>query len=93
MPRRRVKGAGNPVEVPAPCTPFTPCAIRSLCRPGQRYSIRKPEMALEMTSCWICSVPSKMSMVSRIRPAVSPESVTCALVRPSPSSPLDSGEF
>jgi hypothetical protein len=25
------------------------------------YSIRKPEMALAITSCWICSVPSKMS--------------------------------
>jgi hypothetical protein len=27
------------------------------------YSIRKPEIALEITSCWICSVPSKMSMI------------------------------
>jgi hypothetical protein len=27
------------------------------------YSIRKPEMARPMTSCWICSVPSKMSKI------------------------------
>ncbi len=27
------------------------------------YSIRRPLIALEMTSCWICSVPSKMSMI------------------------------
>ncbi len=25
------------------------------------YSIRMPEMAREITNCWICSVPSKMS--------------------------------
>ena len=25
------------------------------------YSIRRPEIARPMTSCWICSVPSKMS--------------------------------
>jgi hypothetical protein len=25
------------------------------------YSMRRPEMAREITSCWICSVPSKMS--------------------------------
>ena len=30
---------------------------------GQRYSMRKPEIAREITSCWICSVPSKMSMI------------------------------
>ena len=41
------------------------------------YSMRRPLIALEMTSCWICSVPSKMSMVSRIDLAVSPGSVTC----------------
>jgi len=29
------------------------------------YSIRIPEMAREMTNCWICSVPSKMSWISR----------------------------
>jgi hypothetical protein len=29
------------------------------------YSIRRPLIALEMTSCWSCSVPSKMSMDSR----------------------------
>jgi hypothetical protein len=26
-----------------------------------RYSMRNPEIARLMTSCWICSVPSKMS--------------------------------
>ena len=57
------------------------------------YSIRKPLIAREMTSCWICSVPSKMSMVSLTGPAVSPESVTCASVRPGPVNPLDSAEF
>jgi hypothetical protein len=25
------------------------------------YSMRRPEMARAITSCWICSVPSKMS--------------------------------
>lgn len=29
--------------------------------PEVSYSIRKPLIAQEMTSCWICSVPSKMS--------------------------------
>jgi hypothetical protein len=29
--------------------------------PRSRYSMRMPEMARAMTSCWICSVPSKMS--------------------------------
>jgi hypothetical protein len=29
--------------------------------PGQGYSMRRPEIARAMTSCWICSVPSKMS--------------------------------
>jgi hypothetical protein len=61
--------------------------------PQVSYSIRSPEIALEMTSCWICSVPSKMSMVSRIGPGVSPESVACGSVRPSPSVPPDSAEF
>jgi hypothetical protein len=28
---------------------------------GEDYSMRRPEMARAMTSCWICSVPSKMS--------------------------------
>ncbi len=30
-------------------------------KPCYCYSIRKPEMARAITSCWICSVPSKMS--------------------------------
>ena len=29
--------------------------------PQVSYSIRRPLIALAMTSCWICSVPSKMS--------------------------------
>ena len=32
------------------------------------YSMRRPEMARLNTSCWICSVPSKMSWVLRSRP-------------------------
>ncbi len=28
-----------------------------------RYSMRRPEMARAITSCWICSVPSKMSKI------------------------------
>jgi hypothetical protein len=28
------------------------------------HSIRRPDMAREMTSCWICSVPSKMSWIT-----------------------------
>ncbi|MGK2949762.1 MAG: DUF4143 domain-containing protein [Acidimicrobiales bacterium] len=61
--------------------------------PQDSYSIRRPLIALEITSCWICSVPSKMSMVSRIGPAVSPESVSCRFVSRSPSVPPDSAEF
>jgi hypothetical protein len=57
------------------------------------YSIRRPEIALEITSCWICSVPSKMSMLSRSRLNVSPESVTCAHVHGRPAIPPDSAEF
>jgi hypothetical protein len=34
---------------------------------GSAYSIRKPEIARAITSCWICSVPSKMSKISRRR--------------------------
>ncbi len=34
-------------------------------QPTQRYSIRRPEIARLITSCWICSVPSKMSWVLR----------------------------
>ncbi len=34
---------------------------RNPCNSGPYYSIRSPEIALEITSCWICSVPSKMS--------------------------------
>jgi hypothetical protein len=34
-------------------------------RPSTRnHSIRRPEIAREMTSCWICSVPSKMSWLT-----------------------------
>ena len=40
----------------ASCEPREPFAQVS-------YSIRRPLIALEMTSCWICSVPSKMSMI------------------------------
>jgi hypothetical protein len=36
---------------------------RGSTTPGELYSIRIPEMAREITSCWICSVPSKMSWV------------------------------
>ena len=57
------------------------------------YSIRKPLMALEITSCWICSVPSKMSMVSRWGLTVSPESLTCGFVSGSPAVLRDSAEF
>ena len=57
------------------------------------YSIRSPLIALEMTSCWICSVPSKMSMVSRMRLSAPRESVTCGSVRPRPSVPPESAEF
>jgi len=57
------------------------------------YSIRRPLIALEITSCWICSVPSKMSMVSRFGPTASRESVTCVSVLRSPSVPRDSAEF
>ena len=57
------------------------------------YSIHSPLIARLITSCWICSVPSKMSMVSRFHLAVPHESVTCDLLRSSPSGPPDSAEF
>ena len=28
---------------------------------GSHYSMRRPQIARPITSCWICSVPSKMS--------------------------------
>ena len=34
---------------------------RSVSQVRFRYSMRRPEMARAITSCWICSVPSKMS--------------------------------
>jgi len=55
--------------------------------------MRRPEMAREITSCWICSVPSKMSMNSWMRPATSPGSVTCGFVSRGLSVLYDSAEF
>jgi hypothetical protein len=37
-----------------------PAAFRPVSA-AQRYSMRRPEIARLITSCWICSVPSKMS--------------------------------
>ena len=44
---------GPSAEAEGPLTPFP-------AEPA-RYSTRRPEMARLITSCWICSVPSKMS--------------------------------
>jgi len=40
-----------------------PSVVSGLRYVGAAHSIRMPEMAREITSCWICSVPSKMSWV------------------------------
>jgi hypothetical protein len=43
-------------------TPTRRARVRTWRRSGRRsYSMRRPLIAREMTSCWICSVPSKMS--------------------------------
>ena len=44
-------GGGTPFRAPPP----TPTDRKF---PVWDYSIRRPEMAREITSCWICSVPS-----------------------------------
>ena len=41
----------------------TPHRIRAHANATLSYSMRRPLIALEITSCWICSVPSKMSMI------------------------------
>jgi hypothetical protein len=38
---------------------------RQPTEPQVSSSVRRPLIAREMTSCWICSVPSKMSQISR----------------------------
>ena len=80
---------GRPAAAQPEASTFRP----QVAFPQVSYSIRRPLIALEMTSCWICSVPSKMSMVSRTRPAVSPESMTCGFVHRSPAVLRDSAEF
>ena len=61
--------------------------------PGQRpepsYSMRRPEVARAMTSCWICSVPSKMSKLCRSRSAGPGKSVSWGFVRPVRPHPSD----
>ena len=47
--------AGNGEGPPSPAGP------RNAAIPCVDYSIRRPEIAREITSSWICSVPSKMS--------------------------------
>ena len=76
----RQRPSGRPGDVTTEHT-----ARREKPAAGRRHSMRSPEIALEITSCWICSVPSKMSMVSRYRPPVAPESMTCGSSDPSPS--------
>lgn len=45
-----------------PIAVLTRASSAQTCRSrGVDYSIRRPLIALEITSCWICSVPSKMS--------------------------------
>lgn len=56
------------------------------------YSIRRPEMAREITSCWICSVPSKMSKLSQSRSASPSRSLTWTFVRRVPPDPTESAQ-
>ena len=57
------------------------------------YSMRRPLMAREITSCWICSVPSKMSKVWISRSPCPDKPVTCGFVRPVRLDPAVSGEY
>ena len=43
--------------------PAASCTSLRTRRPWFAYSMRRPLMARLITSCWICSVPSKMSMI------------------------------
>jgi hypothetical protein len=52
--KRHLLGRAQP-SLRRPSAPGRPSA------PRQRYSMRMPLIAREITSCWICSVPSKMS--------------------------------
>ena len=82
----------DPAPAGAHQHPFSHRPIGQTARSGgkARYSMRRPEMARAMTSCWICSVPSKMSKVCRNRPAGPCESVTCSC---SPPQSAESPQF
>ena len=43
------------------CASLRTVVVEIRVSPGQGYSTRRPLIAREITSCWICSVPSKMS--------------------------------
>ena len=51
-------GVARP-PTPTCLLPLTPTKRRST--DAFSYSMRRPVIARAMTSCWICSVPSKMS--------------------------------
>src|SRR5690606_5770631 len=56
--------------------------LTAASRRSLSYSIRRPEMARPITSCWICSVPSKMSKIFEGPPEMPankrfPEAVRC----------------
>ncbi|MFM2183653.1 MAG: hypothetical protein RJB61_1947 [Actinomycetota bacterium] len=50
---------GQPEFLEWPRT-LTSAKRATVSAPGPRYSIRRPEIALAITSCWISDVPSKM---------------------------------
>jgi len=57
------------------------------------YSIRRPEIARAITSCWICSVPSKMSKVCWSRSVILDRCNRADRVRRVPLRPEDFGEL
>jgi len=50
-------------RVPAPIRAGTRRSTFGSAATPTTYSMRRPEIARLMTSCWICSVPSKMSKI------------------------------
>ena len=62
-------------------------------RAWNRYSMRRPLMAREITSCWICSVPSKMSKLCPSRSASGWRSLTWTFVRHRSPDPIEFAQY
>ena len=67
-------GARSGLRGPDPVLGVDFLAPRERGCPCGAYSMRRPEMAREITSCWICSVPSKKCRRSgsTARPCINP---------------------